>query len=131
MTSMRLPKKASQLFAGLPRARAALYVFNDNIFLICRQGKLLTIPLARGMLGFGELAMSLTILLGGWITASVILSPLIGRLLAGVDHHQIKPGPIAENAGASSWARPRHAETMRRNVAIQLYRREAGTPRIS
>lgn len=74
--------------------------------------------------------MSLAILLGGWIAASVILSPLIGRLLAGVDNNQARPGPIADKARISSRIRPRQAETMRRNVAIQLSRRQAGWPRV-
>ncbi|HKU54271.1 MAG TPA: hypothetical protein VJP60_02830 [Rhizomicrobium sp.] len=74
--------------------------------------------------------MSLAILLGGWIAASVILSPLIGRLLAGVDNNQARPGPITDKARISSRIRPKHAETMRRNVAIQLSRRQAGWPRV-
>lgn len=74
--------------------------------------------------------MSLAFLLGGWIAASVVLSPLIGRLLAGVDKNQARPGPIADKARISSRPRPRYAETMRRNVAIQLSRREAGGPRL-
>lgn len=74
--------------------------------------------------------MSLAILFGGWIAASVVLSPLIGRLLAGVDKNQARPGPIAEKARIAPRARPRHAETMRRNVATQLARREAGWPRV-
>jgi hypothetical protein len=73
--------------------------------------------------------MSLAVLLGGWIAASVVLSPLIGRLLAGVDKNQARPGPIADKTRNSPWARPRRAETMRRNVAIHLTRREAGWPR--
>ncbi|HKQ11319.1 MAG TPA: hypothetical protein VJS85_09030 [Rhizomicrobium sp.] len=74
--------------------------------------------------------MSLAILLGGWIAASVVLSPLIGRLLAGVDNNQARSGPIADKARISSRIRPRQAETMRRNVAIQLSRRQAGWPRV-
>lgn len=74
--------------------------------------------------------MSLAILLGGWIAASVLLSPLIGRLLAGVDNNQAKSGLIADKARVSSRIRPRQAETMRRNVAIQLSRRQAGWPRV-
>jgi len=73
--------------------------------------------------------MSLAFLLGGWIAASIILSPLIGRFLGGVDKNQARPGPIADQARITPRARPRHAEAMRRNVAIQLSRREAGWPR--
>ena len=73
--------------------------------------------------------MSLAILLGGWIAASVVLSPLIGRFLAGVDKKQARPGPVADQNRAAPWVRPRHAEPKRRNVAIQLSRREAGWPR--
>ena len=78
--------------------------------------------------------MSLTILLGGWIAASVVLSPLIGRFLAGPDKGPTDP--MASKAAMSFRTRPltgrsasRTAQTMRRNVAIQLYRREAGWPR--
>ncbi|HKU64790.1 MAG TPA: hypothetical protein VJQ06_07020 [Rhizomicrobium sp.] len=74
--------------------------------------------------------MSLAILLGGWIAASVVLSPLIGRLLAGVDNNQARPGPIADKARISHRIRLRQAETMRRNVAIQFSRRQAGWPRV-
>jgi len=73
--------------------------------------------------------MSLTIL-GGWIAASVILSPLIGRFLAGPDKGKARPHPMANHPGISSRARTsRPVETMRRNVVIQLARREAGWPR--
>ena len=73
--------------------------------------------------------MSLTILLGGWVAASVILSPLIGRFLAGPDKGKARPHPMSP-AGISSRARAsRPVEAMRRNVAIQLTRREAGWPR--
>jgi hypothetical protein len=78
--------------------------------------------------------MSLTILLGGWIAASVILSPLIGRFLAGPDRDQAQPRPMASKAAigfrpltGQNVSRP--VETLRRNVAIQLTRREAGWPR--
>ena len=73
--------------------------------------------------------MSLAFLLGGWIAASVVLSPVIGRFLAGPDNDQAGPRQTAAKSRISSWDRPRHAETMRRNVAIQLSRREAGWPR--
>lgn len=73
--------------------------------------------------------MSLAILLGGWIAASIILSPLIGRFLAGTDRSEALPRQMAGKARISPRARPGRAETMRRNVAIQLYRREAGWPR--
>jgi hypothetical protein len=78
--------------------------------------------------------MSFAIVLGSWTAASIILSPLIGRFLAG-------PGGGASDASISSQnidgpklpslAKPRHAGTgnMRRNVATQLHRREAGWPR--
>lgn len=80
--------------------------------------------------------MSLAILLGGWVAASVILSPLIGRFLAGPDKGQAQPRPMASKAGMGLHAplltgqnASRPVETMRRNVAIQLYRREVGWPR--
>jgi len=73
--------------------------------------------------------MSLTILLVGWIAASVILSPLIGRLLAGTDKSAALPRQTVDKARMSTRGRPGHAQTMRRNVATQLYRRQAGWPR--
>jgi hypothetical protein len=73
--------------------------------------------------------MSLAILLGGWVAASIILSPLIGRFLAGTDKGETERPRMAAKTPVSTWAGPRHAETMRRNVAIQLYRRQAGWPR--
>ena len=76
--------------------------------------------------------MSLAILLGGWVAASVILSPLIGRFLAGPDSGKARPRLTAGEAGISSRTRrSRPVEAMRRNVAIQLTRREAGWPRAS
>jgi hypothetical protein len=73
--------------------------------------------------------MSLAFLLGGWIAVSVILSPVIGRLLAGTDKSHVRPRQTVAKSRVSSWGRPRHAETMRRNVATQISRREAGWPR--
>jgi len=73
--------------------------------------------------------MSLAILLGGWVAASVILSPVIGRFLAGTDKGETELPQSAAKTPVSTWARPKRAETMRRNVAIQLYRRQAGWPR--
>jgi hypothetical protein len=82
--------------------------------------------------------MSLAILLGGWVAASVIFSPLIGRFLAGPDKGLTRPRPMASKADMGFHTSPltgqnasRPVETMRRNVAIQLYRREAGWPRAS
>jgi hypothetical protein len=75
--------------------------------------------------------MSLAILLGGWVAVSVILSPVIGRFLAGPSKNRIAPHPQADGSSVATFARPRHAESMRRNVAIQLYRRDAGWPRAS
>ena len=72
--------------------------------------------------------MSLTILLGGWVAASVILSPLIGRFLAGPDKGKARPYPMSPEISSRARA-SRPALTMRRNVAIQLTRREAGWPR--
>jgi hypothetical protein len=73
--------------------------------------------------------MSLAFLLAGWIAASVVLSPIIGRFLAGTDKSQIQPRQTVGKSRVSPRDRPRHAEAMRRNVAIQHSRREAGWPR--
>ena len=70
--------------------------------------------------------MSLAIVLGGWVAASVLLSPVIGRFLSTVDESP-KTFRRAQRPSAF-WIPPRHAgNTMRRNVAIE--RREAGSPR--
>jgi len=47
-----------------------------------------------------------------------------------VDKNHARPGPIADKARISARPRPRYTETMRRNVAIQLSRRETGGPRL-
>ena len=83
-------------------------------------------------LNVGGRTMTFAIVLGGWTVASVLLSPLIGRFLsvhgAGEWHAESQQ---TDRTKPRSWARPsRHADlTMRRNVAIQLDRREAGWPR--
>jgi hypothetical protein len=77
--------------------------------------------------------MSFAIVLGSWTAASILLSPLIGRFLAGPGETR-DAGVACRNADAPqlpSLARPKHAGTgsMRRNVATQPHRREAGWPR--
>jgi hypothetical protein len=83
----------------------------------------------RESLDLGVRAMTLAIVLGGWVVASILFSPLIGRFLSTVDespkslHRPQRPSPF--------WIQPRHAGMAdpRRNVAMELQRREAGTPR--
>jgi len=72
--------------------------------------------------------MSLSIVLAGWVAVSVLLSPLIGRFLSVQndneshrDAQQIQPRSSSSNRTRTS-AKP----SMRRNVAMQLSRREAG-----
>jgi hypothetical protein len=75
--------------------------------------------------------MSLAIVLGGWTAASILLSPLIGRFLAGREgegRYGAEPCRNVDGLQSSFRTGPRHAGTgnMRRNVATQLHRREAG-----
>jgi hypothetical protein len=78
--------------------------------------------------------MSFAIVLGSWTAASILLSPLIGRFLAGPGDEGRDASVLSQNTGGPklpSLATPRHVGTanMRRNVATQLHRREAGWPR--
>jgi hypothetical protein len=78
--------------------------------------------------------MSFAIVLGSWTAASILLSPLIGRFLAGPKGEDRDVSILSQDIDAPklpSLATPRHAATgnMRRNVATQLHRREAGWPR--
>ena len=84
-------------------------------------------------LDVGGRTMTFAIVLGGWTVVSILLSPLIGRLLSAPDAGEWHAeSDQRDRTKPSSWARPsRHADlTMRRNVAIQLDRREAGWPRV-
>jgi hypothetical protein len=87
-------------------------------------------PVLANSGALGNWPMSLAILLGGWVAVSIILSPLIGRFLAGPDKRQTSPRQTAGRSGVSTLTRPRQVEAVRRNVAIQLYRRNAGWPRV-
>ena len=78
--------------------------------------------------------MSFAIVLGSWTAASILLSPLIGRFLAGPGEVGSDTSLLSQNIDSPklpSLVTPRHAGTgnMRRNVATQLHRREAGWPR--
>jgi hypothetical protein len=74
--------------------------------------------------------MSFAIVLGGWAAASILLSPLIGRFLSVQDESKYR-GEARHIGAAKPSRRPRHGGNagMRRNVTIQLNRREAGWPR--
>ena len=83
--------------------------------------------------------MSLAIVLGGWTAASILLSPLIGRFLAGPQNAGGYGREPCENglqsssltsSLTSSLAGPWHAGTgnMRRNVAAHLHKGDAGWP---
>ena len=81
----------------------------------------------RESLDLGVRAMTLAIVLGGWVVASILFSPVIGRFLSTVDQsprslpRPQRPSPF--------WIPPRHAGMAgpRRNVAMEL--RRPGTPR--
>ena len=85
--------------------------------------------MTRESLDLGVKAMTIAIVLGGWAVASILFSPLIGRFLSTVDespkplHRTQRPGPF--------WIPPRHAGMAgpRRNVSMELQRRQAGSPR--
>ena len=85
---------------------------------------------SRESLDLGGRTMSLAIVLGGWAVASILLSPLIGRFLSVQDEGKCR-GEARHIDAAGPSRRPRHAGNagMRRNVAIQINRREAGWPR--
>jgi hypothetical protein len=78
--------------------------------------------------------MSLAIVLGGWTAASILLSPLIGRFLAGSAGEGGFGGEARRSLDrpkSPGSVRSAHAATrnMRRNAAAELHRREAGWPR--
>ena len=76
--------------------------------------------------------MSLAIVLGGWVAASLLLSPLIGRFLSAQDDGEGRSNPHQMPSRSLSSTRLRNsaAATVRRNTAIQLSRRQAGWPRM-
>ena len=83
----------------------------------------------RESLDLGVRAMTLAIVLGGWVVASILFSPLIGRFLSSADQ---SPKSLHRAQRSSPfWIPPRHAGMAgpRRHVAMELHRREAGTPR--
>jgi len=75
--------------------------------------------------------MSLAIVLMGWVAASLVLSPVIGRFLSYQDEGEDRMGPrlIPSAAPVSARLRQGVRATMRRNAAISLSRRDAGWPR--
>jgi hypothetical protein len=84
----------------------------------------------RESLDLGGGTMSFAIVLGGWVAASILFSPLIGRFLSVQDESNGRGEARHVNAAEPS-RRPRHGGNagMRRKVTIQLNRREAGWPR--
>jgi hypothetical protein len=86
--------------------------------------------MTRESLDLGEGTMSFAIVLGGWAAASILLSPLIGRFLSVQDESNCR-GEARHIDAAKPSRRSRHGGNagMRRNVTIQLNRREAGWPR--
>ncbi|HKQ45263.1 MAG TPA: hypothetical protein VJS47_07710 [Rhizomicrobium sp.] len=70
--------------------------------------------------------MSLAIVLGIWTGISILVTPLIGRLMHGVGETSFVAEPPLANSRFSSWPRLRHSESaVRRNVARQIQRRDA------
>ena len=72
--------------------------------------------------------MSLSILLLGWVAVSLLLTPVIGRFMAMQDANDGRSEP-RQLPARMPVAVPMRA-TMRRNVAIQLSRRDTSWPRI-
>jgi len=66
--------------------------------------------------------MSLAIVLMGWVAASLILSPVIGRFMSMQDQGESLTGP-RQIPSSGPYA------SVRRNVAIQLPRRDASWTR--
>jgi hypothetical protein len=77
--------------------------------------------------------MSIAIVLGGWVAASLVLSPLIGRFLSAREQSEYHGTSHQTPSRPKSAGRLRYgsAVSMRRNVAIHHSRREAGWPRAS
>lgn len=69
--------------------------------------------------------MSIAIVLGGWVAASLVLSPLIGRFLSAREESEYRGAPHQVPPRPTSSGRLRYgtAVTMRRNVATHLSRR--------
>ena len=76
--------------------------------------------------------MSLAIALLGWVAASIVLSPVLGRFMSAQDEGEGRTGPRQLPVRSPATARLRYGvhATVRRNVAIPLPRRGAGWPRI-
>ena len=76
--------------------------------------------------------MSLAIVLMGWVAASLVLSPVIGRFVSMQDQGEGCTGPrqIPSKSPVPARLRQGAPANMRRNLAIQLTRRDASWPRI-
>jgi len=75
--------------------------------------------------------MSIAIVLGGWVAASLVFSPLIGRFLSAREESEYRGTSASLPSRPASSGRLRYgsAMSMRRNAAIHPSRREAGWPR--
>jgi hypothetical protein len=71
--------------------------------------------------------MSIAIVLGGWVAASLVFSPLIGRFLSAREESEYRGTPRQVPPRPTSSGRLRYgsAVNMRRNVAMQLSRRSS------
>src|SRR5690349_4640713 len=89
---------------------------------------ILHIPVQRDL---GGRSMSLAIVLMGWVAASLVLSPVIGRFLSFQDQGEgcVGPRQIPSAAPVSARLRQGAYATMRRNATLPLSRRDAGWPR--
>jgi len=81
---------------------------------------------------FGGRMMSIAIVLLGWVAASILLSPLIGRFVSVQDESEGRAEPHQIPSSVVASPRLRHGSNaiVRRNVAVQLSRRDAGWPRL-
>ena len=74
--------------------------------------------------------MSLAIVLLCWIAASLLLSPLMGRFMSAQNESEGRAAPHQVPITAPVRLQLRGHANMRRNVAIQLSRRDARSPRL-
>ena len=74
--------------------------------------------------------MSVAMVLMGWVAASLVLTPLLGRLMSFQDDAEGRSGSRELPAPSPAQLRYGAHASVRRNVAISLPRRDMGWRRI-
>lgn len=99
---------------------------------MCWQGTPLILPKAGNRVILGASSMSLAIVLMGWVAASLLLTPIMGRFMAVQDEGEGRTGPRQIPAGKAASVRLLSGAhvSVRRNAAIQMPRRDVGWPHI-